>query len=607
MCGIVGLISHKSVCSRLLESLKKLEYRGYDSAGITTLYQNKLQRHRAGGKLTNLEKLIKKNSLDGTIGIAHTRWATHGAPGKTNAHPHHSSKVAVVHNGIIENHEALRIKLINEGYTFSSQTDTEVVAHLIDHEYKTKPALEAVQSAIGQLEGAYALAILFTEDAEHLYAARSGSPLAFGIGEKEMAIGSDAIALSLFTSRIIYLEEGDIACISQSDFSIYNHLGHEVVRPEILSDVNAEQISKGGYRHFMEKEIHEQPEAIENTLNRQQHPTLRRYCLPSLGIEASAIKRILIIACGTSYYAGMVGKYWLEDLGGLPVEIEIASEFRYRTPRLEKDTLTIFISQSGETADTLAALRLAKELGNPNIAIVNMAGSSMAREADAVLHTQAGPEIGVASTKAFTTQLAVIAALSLAFGGENGTLSNSQRENYEEQLQQIPRLMREAIARLAHANELYHILSKARDVLYIGRGTSYPLAMEGALKLKEISYIHAEGYAAGEMKHGPIALIDENVPIVVLSPKDRWQEKTLSNLEEARSRGGRILLITDEATTQSWAHKEDVETLAMPDSSEFLAPFIYSIPIQLLAYNTACLKGTDVDQPRNLAKSVTVE
>ena len=607
MCGIVGIIGRDTVSDRLLAALKKLEYRGYDSAGVATLEGEQIQRVRASGKLHNLEEALEKAPLSGNVGIAHTRWATHGAPTENNAHPHMTEKVAVVHNGIIENHNELRTELVEAGYKVQSETDTEVIVllltQLLDEGHSPQ---EALKQALQRLDGAYAIGVLFTQEPNVIYAARWGSPLAIGVGEGEMAIGSDAVALSLFTNRVIYLEEGDWARLSQDELAIYNQQGHEVVRPEILSGVAAESISKGGYRHFMEKEIHEQPEAIAKTLEHMRHPTLGNFTLPDLNISVEDLKRIVIIACGTSSYAGMVGQYWLEEIGGLPVTVEIASEFRYRTPRLEEGTLAIFISQSGETADTLAALRMVKDLGHPTLAIVNMPESTMEREADAALHTQAGPEIGVASTKAFTTQLAILAGLALELGENRDILSNDEAQEYWQQLESVPALVRAAMHQITVESDVCYHMMKARDVLYLGRGTNYPLAMEGALKLKEISYIHAEGYAAGEMKHGPIALIDESVPIIVIAPADKWQEKTLSNMQEAKARGGKIVLISDKSSIK--ANQSDVHySITMPDCGAFVAAFIYSIPIQMLAYYTALLKGTDVDQPRNLAKSVTVE
>ncbi|MDG1286866.1 MAG: glutamine--fructose-6-phosphate transaminase (isomerizing) [Rickettsiales bacterium] len=607
MCGIVGIVGTSEVSSRLLEALKKLEYRGYDSAGIATLDGGEIKRTRASGKLNNLEAALREEPLAGGVGIGHTRWATHGAPTKENAHPHVTDSVAVVHNGIIENHAQLREELKAQGAVFTSETDTEVITHLLSHLVKEGKAPEvALKEALTRLDGAYAIGVLFQSEPDALYAARWGSPLAVGVCDGEMAVGSDAIALSLFTNRVIYLEEGDWAKLTPTSMAIFNNQGHEVVRPEVLSGVASEAITKGGYRHFMEKEIHEQPEAIAKTLEHLRHPTLGSFTLPDLNIDVKDLRHIVIIACGTSYYAGMVAQYWLEDLTGLPVSIDIASEFRYRTPRLSEGVLALFISQSGETADTLAALRMIKEMGHPTLAIVNMQGSSMEREADAILHTQAGPEIGVASTKAFTTQLTILAGLAIELGENRQVLSADQVANYWKLLEGLPSLMREATHHVTAESPACQSLMKAYDVLYLGRGTSYPLAMEGALKLKEISYIHAEGYAAGEMKHGPIALIDERVPIIVIAPNDKWQEKTLSNMQEARARGGKIILISDEAGIKVNASQAHF-AVTMPNCDAFVAPFVYSVPIQMLAYYTAVLKGTDVDQPRNLAKSVTVE
>ena len=607
MCGIVGIVGKQAVTDRLLAALKKLEYRGYDSAGIATLNEGAINRVRASGKLNNLAAALEESPLIGDIGIGHTRWATHGAPTKENAHPHTTDKVAVVHNGIIENYAELKEELKADGYEFASETDTEVIAQLLTQllDQGHSPA-DAIKAALKKLTGAYAIGVLFASEPASLYAARWGSPLALGLSDGEMAIGSDAIALSLFTNRIIYLEEGDWAKLTPSSMTIYNQQGHEVVRPEVLSGVAAEATGKGGYRHYMEKEIHEQPKAITDTLEHLRHPTLGNFTLPDLTIDPKDLKRIVIIACGTSFYSGMTGQYWLEELTGLPVTIDIASEFRYRTPRLDEGTLALFISQSGETADTLAALKMVKKMGHPTLCIVNMQSSSMEREADAVLHTQAGPEIGVASTKAFTTQLAILAGLAIELGEVRRFIDEDKVKQSWAALQSLPKLLREATHQITAESPACQHLVKARDVLYLGRGTSYPIAMEGALKLKEISYIHAEGYAAGEMKHGPIALIDEAVPIIVIAPNDKWQEKTLSNMQEARARGGKIILMSDAETIKANSHYVHY-AIEMPECESLISPFVYSIPIQMLAYYTAVLKGTDVDQPRNLAKSVTVE
>ena len=606
MCGIIGIIGHRQAAPLILEGLKHLEYRGYDSAGIATIVDGKITRARAQGKLINLDTELKKNPLTGTTGIGHTRWATHGLPNEVNAHPHATDKVAVVHNGIIENFRELRAELTELGYTFYSQTDTEVVPVLVTHYLQQGVSPEdAVSMTIKRLEGAYALAFLFAQAPDVLFAARQGPPLAVGYGEGEMFIGSDAVAMSHLTSRISYLEDGDWAKITTSDITIYDANDTIISRPITQSAYTGAAAGKGNYRHFMQKEIHEQPGVVGETLKMFISAMDLDVNMGEQPFDLAAIERIQIIACGTSYYAAQVAKYWLESIARIPTDVDIASEYRYRDPILDKKGLTIVISQSGETADTLAVLRFAKQV-QPVLAIVNVPESTIAREATSVLYTYAGPEIGVASTKAFTTQLATLASLSIAFAKARGTISDEQRRKLCEQLLQTPTYMNEVLKLEDKLQALAQNLFHARDMLYIGRGTSYALSMEGALKMKEISYIHAEAYAAGELKHGPIALIDEQVPVIVLAPSDALFEKTASNLQEAAARGGKIILISD---AKGVAAMNDIATasIALPDVDSFITPLLYSLPVQILAYHVAVLKGTDVDQPRNLAKSVTVE
>lgn len=607
MCGIIGIISKQPVAERILEGLQRLEYRGYDSAGIATSLGGQLLRRRAEGKLSALLKVLIADPLEGMVGIGHTRWATHGAPTERNAHPHATDKVAVVHNGIIENFEEIKAELTAKGCSFESETDTETVPVLItDYLNQGLSPHEAVKATLQRLHGAFALGIIFAENADVLYVARKGSPLAIGLGEGEMFIGSDAIALAPFASKLIYLEEGDWAKITLSGAEIYDESGAVVERPITLSHIGGAAVGKENYRHFMEKEIHEQPKVIADTLHAFHHGSDHRITLPNLKVSLKDASKLTLVACGTSYYSAMVAKYWLEEHGQLTVETDVASEFRYRAHQLPKNGIAVFISQSGETADTLAALRAAKAAGQFCISVVNVPTSSMARESDLALQTYAGPEIGVASTKAFTTQLVVLACLAIAIGMERGTLTEKTADPLIHALAEVPskilQLLRDTQAYEALAHQMAHV----RDALYLGRGTSYPIAMEGALKLKEISYIHAEGYAAGEMKHGPIALIDESVPVIVLLPNDKWYEKTLSNLQEAKARGGQIILIAAESLVKQ-ASPYAVHTLSLPECHPFVSPILYAVPVQLLAYYTAVAKGTDVDQPRNLAKSVTVE
>jgi glutamine---fructose-6-phosphate transaminase (isomerizing) len=608
MCGIVGILGREPVAAGLVDALKRLEYRGYDSAGIATLEGGRLGRRRAEGKLRNLEARLAREPLAGNIGIGHTRWATHGRPTESNAHPHATDRVAVVHNGIIENFRELRDELKKKGATFGSDTDTEVIAHLVTEEMKngSSPA-KAVAAALPRLRGAFALAFLFTGEDNLLIGARKGSPLAIGYGDGEMYLGSDAIALAPFTDAISYLEDGDTAVLTRNSVAVRNAMGGEVERAVIKSSAAAFLVDKGNYRHFMAKEIHEQPEVVGHTLAHYLDMASERVRLPAnLSFDFNALERVSIAACGTAYYAGLVAKYWFERFARLPVEIDVASEFRYREAPLKAGGLAIFVSQSGETADTLATLRYAKEHKQHTVAVANVQTSTIARESDAVLPTLAGPEIGVASTKAFTCQLAVLACLAVAAGRARGILSEDEEKALVRALIEVPRLMAEALALEPQIERLARDLAKSRDVLYLGRGTSYPLALEGALKLKEISYIHAEGYAAGELKHGPIALIDENMPVIVIAPHDEVFEKTLSNMQEVAAREGKIILLSDPQGTRE-AHVDTLFKLTLPAMPATVTPLVYAIPVQLIAYHTAALMGKDVDQPRSLAKSVTVE
>jgi glucosamine--fructose-6-phosphate aminotransferase (isomerizing) len=607
MCGIIGIIAKDSVASGLLEGLRRLEYRGYDSAGIATLVDGRIERRRAEGKLANLARRIELEPVQGAIGIGHTRWATHGQPTETNAHPIATDRVAVVHNGIIENFQALRAELTTLGYVFQSDTDTEAVAMLatwfLDQGFAPQ---EAVAHTLARLEGAFALAFLFAGEHDLLIGARRGSPLAIGYGEGEMFLGSDALALAPMTRRITYLEEGDWAVVTSSGVAIFNGGNESVARPIRESAASGALIGKGNYRHFMQKEIFEQPAVIGDTINALVNPATRTVHLPELPFALAEIERVTVVACGTAYHACMVAKYWLERIARIAVEVDIASEFRYRAPAMPRGGAAIFVSQSGETADTLAALRYARSQAQHIIAIVNQPESSIAREADIVLPTLAGPEIGVASTKAFTTQLAVLAALTIAMARARGAITHEREAELVGHLSEIPSRAAEVLNHDERLREIAQTIAEARDVLYLGRGSAFPLALEGALKLKEISYIHAEGYAAGEMKHGPIALIDEDVPVIVLAPNDNVFEKTLGNVEEVVARKGRVVLVSDKLGVKRLDGRLTCG-IAIPDCDPFVAPLLYAIPIQLLAYHTAVVKGTDVDQPRNLAKSVTVE
>ncbi|MEA2892403.1 MAG: hypothetical protein QOI05_3196 [Bradyrhizobium sp.] len=608
MCGIVGILGRGPVAEELVDSLKRLEYRGYDSSGVATLEGTHLERRRAEGKLKNLEARLRTEPLNGRTGIGHTRWATHGRPTENNAHPHATERVAVVHNGIIENFRELREELEKNGAVFTTETDTETVLHLVDGYLAagSKP-VDAVRKTLSRLRGAFALGFIFAGDDDLLIGARNGPPLAIGHGEGEMYLGSDAIALGPFTDMISYLEDGDWAVLTRDGATVYDKNNAAVHRDPIRHSASTSLIDKANYRHFMAKEIHEQPEVVGHTLARYVDMATERVALPvSLPFDFRDIQRISITACGTASYAGYVAKYWFERLSRLPVELDVASEFRYREAPLRKGDLGIFISQSGETADTLAALRYAKEQGLHTLSVVNVPSSTIARESETVLPTLAGPEIGVASTKAFTCQLMVLAALAVAAGKARGELSDADEAKLVHGLVEVPRLMAAALATEPQIEKLARDIAKSKDVLYLGRGTSYPLALEGALKLKEISYIHAEGYAAGELKHGPIALIDENMPVVVIAPYDRVFEKTVSNMQEVAARGGNIILMTD-AKGAAEATVESLVTIVMPDMAATFTPMVYAIPVQLLAYHTAVIMGTDVDQPRNLAKSVTVE
>ena len=607
MCGIVGILGRDPVAGELVDGLKRLEYRGYDSAGVCTLVDGQFQRRRAEGKLKNLTSRLAAEPLGGTIGIAHTRWATHGAPTEDNAHPHIVGDVAVVHNGIIENFKPLREELEAEGRTFLSQTDTEVVGHLVARELERgKSPQEAVATVLPRLHGAFALALLFKSDPDLLIGARLGAPLTVGFGDGENYLGSDALALAGLTQRIAYLEEGDWAVVRRGSVEIFDSANRKVERPVVASGVSSALTEKGNYRHFMLKEIFEQPLVVAQTLQSYLKPLQGQVALPIPDFDFSGVSRVQIVACGTSYYAGMVASYWLEQFARIPVEIDFASEFRYREPVLETGGLALFISQSGETADTLAALRHARAEGQKIAAVVNVPTSSMAREADLLLPTHAGTEIGVASTKAFTCQLAVLAALAANLARVRGRLSADAEREIVTQLAEAPAAMNKALEHDESVQAIAPLVAKARDVLYLGRGPDFPMALEGALKLKEISYIHAEGYAAGEMKHGPIALIDEHVPVIVLAPSGPYFEKTASNMQEVRARGGKVILISD-ADGIAAAGDGCLATLEMPKVHPLIAPLVYAIPVQLLAYHVAVLKGTDVDQPRNLAKSVTVE
>jgi glutamine---fructose-6-phosphate transaminase (isomerizing) len=608
MCGIIGIIGQEPAAPQLIDALKRLEYRGYDSAGVATLEHGVLTRRRAQGKLKNLEARLASEPLSGTIGIGHTRWATHGRPTENNAHPHATERLAVVHNGIIENFVELRRELQAKGAKFVTETDTEVVAHLVSQEMERGAApVEAVKAALPRLRGAFALAFLFAGEDNLLIGARKGSPLAIGYGEGAMFVGSDAIALAPFTDTVSYLEDGDWVIITRDKAEVHDAQGAVVQRAVLKSQAAVMHIDKGNHRHFMAKEIFEQPEVVGHTLANYIDMAAERVALPMpLPFDFAKLNRISIAACGTAYYASMVAKYWFERFAHLPVEVDIASEYRYRSAPLGPGGLAIFVSQSGETADTLASLRYAREHKQHVLSIVNVPTSTIARDSDVVMPTLAGPEIGVASTKAFTCQLAALATLAIAAGRARGVLSESDEKKLVHALIEVPRHLAEALALEPQIMELARDLAKCRDVLYLGRGTSFPIALEGALKLKEISYIHAEGYAAGELKHGPIALIDETMPVIVIAPYDQIFEKTVSNMEEVAARGGRLILVTDAQGARA-ANSKPWVTLTLPTMPATVTPLVYAVPVQLIAYHTAVIMGTDVDQPRNLAKSVTVE
>ena len=608
MCGIIGILGRGPVADQLVDSLKRLEYRGYDSAGVATLEGATLARRRAEGKLKNLEARLKSSPLSGHIGIGHTRWATHGKPTESNAHPHAADSVAVVHNGIIENFKELRDQLQKDGAIFTSETDTEVVAHLVSSKMKKgKSPQDAVKECLPMLRGAFALAFVFEDQPDLMIGARKGSPLAIGFGEGEMYLGSDAIALAPFTDTISYLEDGDWVVLNRKGGAIHDSQNNPVKRDVLKSGASSFMVDKANYRHFMAKEIHEQPDVVGHTLAHYVEMATETVSMPvKLPFDWSKIERVSMTACGTASYAAHIAKYWFERFARLPVEIDVASEFRYREAPLRKGDLAVFISQSGETADTLAALRYAKEQGLHTVSVVNVTTSTIARESSVVLPTLAGPEIGVASTKAFTCQLMTLATLAVAAGRARGLLSFEDETKLVRGLIEVPRLMATALKLEPQIEKLARDIARSQDVLYLGRGTSYPLALEGALKLKEISYIHAEGYAAGELKHGPIALIDEKMPVVVIAPFDRVFEKTVSNMQEVAARGGKIILMTDAKGAQE-ATVDSLVTIVLPDMAAAFTPMVYAIPVQLLAYHTAVVMGTDVDQPRNLAKSVTVE
>ena len=607
MCGIIGILGKAPVGPLLLDGLKRLEYRGYDSAGIATLVNGRIDRRRAEGKLHNLGDLLDREPIEGTTGIGHTRWATHGRPTEANAHPHADDRVALVHNGIIENFQELRDELTSLGHTFETETDTEVVVHLISENLQQQMSpQDAVAEALRRLEGAFALAIIFAGRQDLMIGARCGSPLAVGYGDGEMYLGSDALALAPLTDRICYLEEGDWVELRADSASVHDATGAAVTREVKQTAMSGALIGKGQYRHFMQKEIFEQPAVIGDTLHAYVNPLRRKIELSDLGLDLSNVPRITINACGTAYFAGAVAKYWFEHIARQPVELDIASEFRYREAPMPEGGISLFVSQSGETIDTLAALRYAREQGQKILSVVNVPESAIARESDAVLQTLAGPEIGVASTKAFTTQLTVLACLAIATARARGAIDVETERDLSAALVEVPARTAEILNHDATIRELALTVAEARDVLYLGRGTMYPIALEGALKLKEISYIHAEGYAAGEMKHGPIALIDETVPVIVCGPYGPLFDKTASNVAEVAARGGQVILISDEEGIQKVGDTATF-TIELPKIHPFVAPILYAIPVQLLAYHTAVCKGTDVDQPRNLAKSVTVE
>ncbi len=607
MCGIIGVLGKKDVVPSLIGGLKRLEYRGYDSAGIATLTESGLDRRRAEGKLENLEKVLQSSSLSGLVGIGHTRWATHGVPNEVNAHPHMTGRIALVHNGIIENYRELAEELTKKGYSFESETDTEIAAQLISSyiDEGLSPE-EAMKASLKRLHGAFSLAVIFKGHDDLMIGARRGAPLAVGWGDGEMFLGSDALALAPLTVRISYLEEDDWAVLTREGATFYDKDGKRVERAIKQTQLSGAMIGKGNHRHFMMKEIAEQPAVMGETLNAFFNPKSRTITLPDLPFDWNELPKVTIVACGTSFYAGMIAKYWFEGIADLNVEVDIASEFRYRQMPLKKGGLALFISQSGETADTLAALRYARANGQHIASIVNVEESSMGRESDFVFHTQAGPEIGVASTKAFTCQLVTLACIAIDAGVKRGVIDHAEEARLCAALAEVPARAADILDSDEDIKRLAEAIFEARDVLYIGRGTGYPIALEGALKLKEISYIHAEGYAAGELKHGPIALIDETVPVIVVAPSDPYFEKTASNMQEVMARNARVIFLSDAAGISQLGDRA-LGSIELPSVDPFVAPILYAIPVQILAYHVAVLKGTDVDQPRNLAKSVTVE
>ncbi len=608
MCGIVGIVSDKPVADRIVDALKRLEYRGYDSAGIATFDNGMMDRRRAPGKLTNLQEKLSADPIKGNIGIGHTRWATHGAPTEANAHPHMTARVAVVHNGIIENFKELKADLAKDGYEPVSETDTEMVALLVSRELdKGKSPFDAAATIIPQLDGAFALAMMFHGEENLIIGARQGAPLAVGHGDGEMVLGSDAIALAPFTNQVTYLEEGDWAAVTRTDLRVFARDGTPVERPITIANTGAESVSKGNHRHFMSKEIYEQPDTLSHTLANYVNFAEGKIQFPAeMPFDFKNLSRLTIASCGGSYYASLIAKYWFEKYARLPVEVDIASEFRYREPPMPEGGLALFVSQSGETADTLAALRYCAEQGQHIASIVNVQESTIARESEIVFPTLCGPEICVASTKATTAQQAVLAALAVYAGRQRGVLSEAEEAELVQALSKLPGAISGALTSEPQIQALDKSLSKVKDIFYLGRGPHYPVALEGALKFKEITYIHAEGYAAGELKHGPIALIDENVPVVVVAPSDSLLEKTLSNMHEVAARGGKIILITDEKGA-AVAGDDITDLILVPEVHELVQPIVATVPVQLLAYHTAVFMGTDVDQPRNLAKSVTVE
>jgi glucosamine--fructose-6-phosphate aminotransferase (isomerizing) len=607
MCGIVGVVGGAPAAPILMETLRRLEYRGYDSAGVATVVNGHIERRRAPGKLSNLAEVLRTDPLTGTTGIGHTRWATHGAPTESNAHPHRTARVAVVHNGIIENHAELRAELERAGQAFTTETDTETVVQLVDlHLRQGMTAEAAAGAAFTRLHGAYALAMVFAGRPDLVIGARHGAPLAVGFGEDEMFVGSDALALAPLTQRIAYLEDGDWAVVTRRGASFFDAAGQPVERTVRRTALTGAAVGKGNFRHFMEKELHEHPAVLGDTLRRMVNPGTRAVVLPELAFDLASVRHVTVSACGSAFYAGLVGRWWLETLARIPTDADVASEFRYRAPPMQRAGLGLLVSQSGETADTLAALRYMRSQNVTTLSVLNVPESSMARESDAVLDTVAGPEIGVASTKAFTAQLAVLACFALAAGRARGTLSAGQEAHATAALLEVPGRAAEVLEHDQHIQRLAARVAEARDVLYLGRGACFPIAMEGALKLKEISYIHAEGYAAGEMKHGPIALIDKHVPVIAIAPSGPLFDKTASNLQEAAARGGQLIVFSD-AEGAARLRGIAAETVVLPAVDPFVAPILYAIPVQLLAYHVAVLKGTDVDQPRNLAKSVTVE